>query len=276
VRRCRKIAHLFIACCLLLLFSGISSAQEVPSIWPKGQPREAKWRAFNALAAGYNPIIFGDWFKVYRAIPITSGSHFLTRDSMVRYGAATMVSPLIAKAGPFVGISPLLILDLDVYWNQYMEFQKPSFDSIHDDYSPHILARKKKTFDVAQNFVFSSTLKLAYAGVILLNMLDVEYLYMQDIWLPIELYTVVDDGWHYTNRTYMFYEYEPGWRIGSMFETFHVLNSGFNRHIVHLGFMADRKLPLDHSLIFLTGYHVDNPDFFGLRIWTAILKEWDL
>ena len=259
----------------LALFLVSSTAAQTP-IWPEGQPRVAKWRAFNAFGVGFNPIVFGDYLKIYRAIPITSGSHMLTRDSHIRLGGSTVVSPEMAKIGPFVGISPLLICDFDVTWNQYFEFYSRQFDSIHDSYDAHTLRAKDTSFQSGQNVIFSSVLKFAYAGVIVVNLFDIEYFYFQDTWFPIELYTIIDDGWDHYNKTFLLYEYAPGWRIGTMFETFHVINSGLNRHSLNFGFMADRKLPLDMTWVFLTGIHVDNPDFDGLRLWTAILKEWDL
>jgi hypothetical protein len=127
-----------------------------------------------------------------------------------------------------------------------------------------------------QSATISTMLKLGYKGVILLDMLDVDYLLMGDVWFSLEFQTIVDDGWHYTNKVFLLYEFEPGWRIGAMWENFHIFNSGYTRQIINFGFMADRKLFWNQSLIFLTGYHLENPDFVGLRLWTAILKEWDL
>lgn len=270
--------RLRVAILLLVFLLAACCAQAQTPIWPEDQPRRAKWRAYNGIAFGVNPLVLGDMFKVYRAVPITSGSHMLTRDAHVRFGAATTVSPQLAKLGPFVGISPLLIFDLDVYFNEYFDFFHLSFDSIHDPYDAHIRLRRsdEQNFYTGQNLVVSGTFKIMVAGILLVNLLDVEYFYMQDTWFSIELNAVVNDGWDYTNKTLLLYEYAPKWRIGSMFETFHVINTGYNRHMLHFGFMAEEKLPWDMSLILMSGYHLDNPDFSGLRFWTAAFKEWDL
>jgi len=239
-------------------------------------PRVAKWRAFNGCALGFNPIVGGDQFKVYVATPITSRSNFLTRDSHIRTGVNTVVSPLMAKAGPFIGISPLLICDFDLYWSQYYDFVSVPFDHLDDRYNPGIIAQKGHEVKVGQNFFLSTTLKMAYANVILVNMFDIEYFDMDDVWYSIELVTVIDDGFDYYNKLFLFYEYKPGWRAGGMLETFHIVNSGYHRDILNAAFMADKKLPLDMSLIWMVGYHMYNPDYDGIRIWTALLKEWDL
>ena len=259
---------------LLLILVSNSFAQT--PIWPEGEERKAKWRAFNGFALGVNPYIMGDMLKVYRAIPITSGSHFLTRDAHLRLGGATTVSPLLAKLGPFIGISPLLIWDVDFYWNQYFDFLHYRLENIDSPYDAHSLGEMESFFYWGQNFLFSSTFKLAYQGVVLFDILDIEYFLMKDTWYSIELVAAVNDGWDYTNKLALMYEFLPGWRIGTVWENFHIFNSGLTRHMLHLGFMADRKLPLDMTIFFLTGYHVVNPDFVGLRFWTAVIKEWDL
>ena len=263
-----------IAIGLVLILFGSALAQA--PIWPKGQPRESKWRAFNGFAVGLNPIIFGDMLKIYRVVPITSGSHILTRDSNVRFGGATTISPLLGKIGPFVGISPLLIMDFDFYWNQYIDPVHIQFDNLEDNYATHIRNEKRVYLYHGQNFLLSSTFKMAYKNLIFVDILDFEYMWMRDTWFSIEFMTVVDDGFHFTNRMFLLYEFKPGWRAGVMWEKFYIFDSDYTRHILNFGFMADQKLPLDMTLVFLTGYHVVNPDFDGLRIWMAVIKEWDL
>lgn len=244
-------------------------------VWPEGEPRNAKWRGFNGMAVGFNPIVFGDLIKIYRVIPITQGAGLLTRDANFRFGGAAVVSPLLFKVGPFVGISPLLICDFDFYWNQYIDPVHIQFDSIRDNYAPHIREERETYWYWGQNLLLSSTFKLAFAGVYFIDILDFEYMYMQDTWFSIEFMTVIDDGFHFNNRMFLMYEFDKGWLVGPMWERFRVFNSGYSRHILNFGMLADRKLPWDMTLILITGYHVENPDFDGLRFWTAVVKEWD-
>ncbi len=260
---------------ILTLLVSVNALAQVP-IWPEGEPRKSKWRAFNGAAVGVNPIIFGDMLKLYRVTPIFSHAHMLTRDSNIRFGGAATISPLLGKIGPFVGVSPLLIMDFDFYWNQYIDPVHIQFDSLDDNYSQHIRDRKRVYIYHGQNFLLSSTFKIALAGFIFVDILDFEYMWMRDTWFSIEFMTIMDDGFHFTNRMFLLYEFDPGWRIGAMWEKLYIFNSDYTRHIINFGFMADRKLPMDMSLVFLTGYHIVNPDFNGLRFWTAIMKEWDL
>lgn len=253
-----------------------STANAQVAVWPEGESRVAKWRAFNAAGLGINPIIFGDILKIYRVIPITKGKSFLTRDANFRFGGVTTLSPLLMKFGPMIGISPLRLCDFDFYWNQYIDPIHIKFESTDDSYDQHILNQKDVSLFWGQNFLFSTTLKMGYGPVVFLDMFDLEYLWMQDVWFSIEWMTVMDDGWHFTNRLFGFYEFAPGWRVGSMWEHFFVYNSGYKRHMLHFGIFAQEKLPLSMSLLVLTGYHIENPDFVGLRFWGAVLKEWDL
>ena len=259
---------------LVLLCWNAAMAQEAV-IWPKGTERRAKWRGNGAVAFGANELIFGGIARAFYAVPITKGKSFLTRDSNVRFGASTLVSPLVVKGGPFVGISPALVLDLDLYYNAYCEPFHAKYDSLDDDYSYWAVADKKKTVGFGQEFVASSTLKLAYAGVILVEMFDLHYFLFGHTWYSIEVVAIVDDGFHYTSKTLLLYEFKPGWRAGFMYDALYVFNSGYERDTLSVAFMGDRKLPWDWTMILSAGYHLNNSNYEGFKVWNAFLKEWD-
>lgn len=266
-----------VALAMLFCMLSVSAAKgQVAAIWPEGEPRESKWRASNLFAVGINPVLFGDIFRAYRAVPITKGESFLTRDSHLRFGGYSLVSPLLAKVGPMVGISPLLICDFDFVWNQYLDVLHYKFDSIHDKYDQDILDEMNPTVAWGQEFLLSSTFKAAYGGVILVDILDTSYILFNDTFYSIEFVTIVTDGIIMTNKVFLLYELEPGIRIGFEHEWFHIPKNNYNRHMVHFGTMLDRKLPLDMTLLLFMGYHVENLDFDGFRFWTAVSKEWDL
>lgn len=261
---------------VLVCFPSLAAAQMIPSLadLPTGK-RPPSWHIFNGMAAGLNGPVFGDQLKVYRKYPWGEGKSLLTSDSHWRVGSHNTVTPLYVRPGAMIGVSPLLIMDLDVHYGPIINLNDYEFDSFRDNYDPQNMGEVERWFTVRHEAQANMTLKMAAGPVAVLNLTELDYWYSDDYWFSWEIATIMKDGFSLRNRTFVLYEFVPNWRIFVNYENYNYYESDFMTELVSSGLVVMHPPWNNFMFLFQLGYHVHNPDFEGLKLWSAMAMEWD-
>ena len=224
---------------------------------------------------GANPIVFGDMIKVYRKMPWGEGRTLLTSDSHWRIGGHGVFSPAYSRPAVMIGVSPLLIMDLDVHYGPVINTINYTYDSYDDSYDPMNLGDNNQEIGYSHQFTANLTLKAAVGPVAVLHMADVDYFISEDYYFNWEIAAIVKDGWTNRQKTFLLWEFKPDWRMYLNYEWFRYFPAEFQNQLVSTGLLVTNKLPFGSSIILQHGYHLQHPKFFGYKFWMAVFAEWD-
>ena len=261
---------------LALLLPAVTLAQTLPNPedLPTG-PRPSSWHLYNAMAVGLNGPVFGDLFKFYRKMPWGEGKTLLTSDSHWRVGTHDVVSPAYARPAILIGVSPLLIMDLDVHYGPGISFTYEKYKSVYANYDPQNLGDPDGYMKIFHQAQANLVLKAAVGPVAVLHFDDLDYFYCDEPIFLWEVATVVKDGFFLRDKTYVLIEFQPNWRLLLDYENFEYYKSDYKTELLASGIVIQNPAIHNLTMIVQLGYHLRNPDFKGLKIWSAAQMEWD-
>jgi len=267
---------IFAAVLLTLVLPAAAVAQMIPSLadLPTGR-RPPSWHIYNGTAAGLNGPVLGDMIKVYRKYPWGEGKTLLTSDSHWRVGSHNVVTPAYVRPGVMIGVSPLLIMDLDLHYGPILNFYDYQFDSFRDSYDPQNMGDVETWFTIRHEAQANLTLKAAVGPVAVLNLTDLDYWHSDEYWFSWEIATIMKDGFSLRNKTFVLYEFVPNWRIFLNYENYNYYESDYMTELVSSGVVVMHPPWNNFMFLLQVGYHVYNPDFEGIKLWGAAVMEWD-
>ena len=260
----------------MLLLPAAVWAQTIPTPGdlPTGR-RPNSWHIFNGMAAGLNGPVLGDVLKVYRKMPWGVGDTLLNCDSHWRAGGQLMTTPAFIRPSVMAGFSPWLFMDLDVHYGTVINFTEVNFDSYNDSYDAQKPGEPDRYFTLQQQAQANLTLKMAAGPIAVLHFTDLDWWLSDDYYFNWEFATVVRDGFSLRNRTFLLYEFMKNWRIFINYENNNYFESYYMNELVSSGFVIMHPPWNNFLWLFQLGYHVHNPDFEGLKVWSAFVMEWD-
>ena len=259
----------------LLVFPALASAQSIPSAasLPTGH-RPNSLHIFDGVAIGVNPLVLGDQLKVYYKMPWGEGRTLLTSDSHWRAGFNGTFSPTYIRPAVMIGVSPLLILDIDLHYGPAFNMSNYYFDSVDDNYDAQNFKRREQSFGIFHQTTANTTLKAAVGPVAVLEMFDAEHFDAPQPYFNWETGALLEDGYTIRSKTFLLYEFVANWRVFVNYEWFRYFGSDYQTQLVSAGvFLAE--LPWHTNLMIQNGYHVQNPQFNGYKFWAAMFREWD-
>ncbi len=253
-----------------------AAAQSIPTDlhFPTG-PREETLHVWNGVAGGANPLVLGDMIKVFRKMPFGNGESLLTCDQHWRLGAMMTMSPAYMRPALLIGISPLLILDIDLSYGPGFNFLHYTFDNYRAAYGPDARQFLSPTVGLWQQFTAQTVFKAAYGPVLLLQLTDVNYFYSKEYFFHWEIGTILHQGWDVRSKTFLAFEVWDGIRLFANYEFYKYFGSGFRTQLASVGLLLVGMLPAKGSLLFQLGQHIENPDFQGAKLWFAMFWDWD-
>jgi hypothetical protein len=260
----------------LVLGPSLALAQSLPSMTdvPTG-PRPNSWHVWNGFALGVNQLVLGDQLKIFRKMPWGEGKHLLTTDSHWRAGLNSVFSPAYIRPAAMIGISPLLICDLELHYGPGFAVWYYKYKSLKDKYDPQNLGDAAEYFHMYHDVQANMTWRLAYGPVAVLSLTDLDYFSNNEPFFHWELATIVKEGFFVRNKSFLLFEFEKDWRVFFNYEIYRNFNSDFLAELLSSGFVV--MYPPFHNLLVIIqlGYHLRNPDFGGLKFWAAATMEWD-
>lgn len=261
---------------LILIWPAIAQPQSIPSAadLPTG-PRPDSYHIWNGLAFGINPVVLGDQFKVYRKMPWGEGKTLLTSDSHWRLGSINTISPSYLTPGILIGVSPLLIMDLDVHYGPAFNTMYYTYQSYRSRYDPSSLGEPRREIGVFHQATANLTLKAAVGPIAVLELVDQDYYYSEKYFFDWEVGTIIKEGWSTRSKTFLACEYATDRRLFINYEYFLYYPSAFQNQLASLGLLFTNLQPWNFTWIFQTGYHLEHPKFKGIKVWTAAFAEWD-
>jgi hypothetical protein len=267
----------FVAGAVVLLASLPAHAQSAINLDPDlpTGPREDSLHVWNGVAGGVNPLVLGDMIKVFRKMPFGNGETLLTSDSHWRLGAVATVSPTYVRPAILIGISPLLILDVDLHAGPGLNLVHYRFHGYGEDASPEARADMPISFGMFFQATANVLLKLAAWRVLLLQFVDVNAFYAPEPFYHWEMDTVVKSGFDTRSRTFLGFELVKGAHLIGSYEVYRYHESGWRTQWAALGFLFLGSLPGGTSAIVQVGQHIENEHFRGTRIWLALFWDWD-
>lgn len=260
-----KAARTLVALCLTAI--PVSGAAEPLA-------RVASWHVWNGSALGLNPVVLGDQVKAFRKIPLGAGGSLLTSDAHVRAGAALTASPLFAHPEVFVGLSPLLVLDVELHWGPAANFLHQTFPGYRSSYTPAERGRQPWRTGTYHEGGAAVTLRAAAGPFALIQLLDVLWFRADDYFFHWDIGTIVHAGWLQRGKTLLLWQPEGAWRLFASYDFTRYAERGFFQHSAGAG-VYDERLPGGFTGILQGAWYVENPDLAGPRIWMAFLHDWD-
>jgi hypothetical protein len=260
----------------MLALPAAAAAQMIPSLadLPTGY-RPDSWHVFNGAAVGLNGPVLGDQLKIYRKMPWGGGKTLLTSDSHWRVGSHNTITPAYIRPAIMLGVSPLLILDLDFHYGPIVNVTDYEFSSFDDNYDPMNMGDADLFFTIRHEAQMNATFKIGAGPIALLSMTDLDYWYADDYWFCWEIATIMRDGWSLRSKTFLLYEFVKNWRVFLNYENYNYYESDYMYEVASSGFVVMHP-EWDNFLVILQfGYHVHNPDFEGIKFWGAVVNEWD-
>ena len=260
----------------MLALTGTSFAQMpagIPDL-PTGE-RPQSWHIWNASALGWNQPVLGDMIKVYRKMPWGEGKTLLTCDSHARAGGLGTISPYYMRPAVMLGISPLLIMDLDVHYGPGFNVLNHKFKSFRDHYEPMKLGTPDDYMYAFHQFQANLLLKAAYWRFAVLSMNDFNYYKSKDYMFEWEAATIVKDGPDFRTKEFLLYEFIPNWRVYANYENYNYYPAHFMTELASTGIVYMRPSFHNLTVISQVGYHVHNTKYHGIKVWIAAIMEWD-
>jgi len=263
---------------ILIVFLTISlaKAQMMPDLQdlPTGK-RPNSWHLFTGFATGLNGPLLGSQIKAFRKMPWGEGKSLLTSDSHWRAGTHATVTPTFIRPAVMLGVSPLLITDLDIHYGPSVNFMQKNFESYDDKYDPQNLGDYDGYFEIYHQAEANLALKMAWGPLALLSLTDLDWLAAEDFYFHWELSTIVKDGFFLRHREFLLYEIEKNWRLFLIYENYKYFETDFLSEVAGTGLVV--MVPEYHALMFIMemGYYLHNPDFKGFKLWSAVTLEWD-
>jgi hypothetical protein len=251
-------------------------AQSLPTdlAFPTG-PRPDSWHLWNGLAGGWNPPVLGDMLKVYRKFPFGNGQTLLTCDSHWRAGAHVTLTPTYARPGAFVGLSPWLFLDVDVSYGPGLAWFHYEFDGYGEPYDDDARSRIGRTEGLYHHVMANVVLKAAVWRFAWLLMGDTSWYHAKQHFFHWEIGTILKTGFDVRGKAFWLLETWKGLRVFANYEYYRYFPTAYVTQLVSGGVLALGWLPWGTSLLIQGGWHVDNPDWHGFKIWAAAFWEWD-
>ena len=261
---------------LLTLTTAIASAQSIPDVsdLPTGR-RPNSIHVWGAFAAGENPIVFGAQIKPYLKMPWGEGKTLLTSDSHWRLGGHFTLSPAYSRTAILIGVSPLLICDLDLHYGPGFNTYHVAYDSFDDEYDPLDLGESEDYVGIYHQATANLTLKAAVGPIAMLGMNDADYLHSDEYHFNWDNATIVKTGWVVRSKTFLLYEFVKDWRAFVDYEYLQYFDNEFETHLLGAGIFVANQIFGDYSWLLQAGYHLDHPKFEGIKIWTVFMREWD-
>jgi hypothetical protein len=272
-----RVARASLAACVLVgLAAGRSAAQSIPAETdlPTG-PRAPSLHLWNGFALGTNPLVFGDLLKAYLKMPWGNGETLLTSDSHWRIGTHLTASPTYLRPAILIGVSPLLILDLDVHYGPGINTYHYTYGSYWDAYDPTSLGPRPPGIGVFHQATANLTLKAAVGPLALLSLLDVDRFWSDQFFFDWECGIIMKDGWDTRSKTFLAWELVKEQRLFVNYEWYRYHSSGFRSQLISAGAILTSKSFFGMTLIGQVGYHLKNEKFKGVKLWMALLREWD-
>lgn len=261
---------------LFLLLPVLAPAQSIPDIseLPTGK-RPNSWHFFNGFAFGLNPLVFGDQLKAYYKMPWGEGKTLLTADSHWRVGTNSIFSPSYIRPGVMIGVSPLLIMDLDLTYGPGINFMHYSYDSYDDHMDPMNLGQMENRIGLFHQFSANMTLKAAVGPIAALHFCDYEYFVADEFYFNWENGSIYKTGYLMRHRLFLLWEFDKNWRMFTNWEWSHYFTTHKQSQLLSCGLLITNELPYKFSLLFQNGIHLQNEDFTGIKFWMATFREWD-
>ncbi len=268
--------RLLSALIIILVLPALAAAQSIPSATDLPTGKRPKSRhVWNAVAAGWNQIVFGDQIKLYRKLPWGQGKTLLTSDSHWRYGINAVMSPAYNRPAIMLGVSPLLIMDLDVSYGPGINVFQFTYDSYKVHFDPMDLGTPDYYGGVFHQAEANLVLKAAAWRFAVLHTTDFFYTYSKEYYFNWDAATIIKDGFMFRDKSFLLFQVAEEWRIFADYENFQHRNSAFLTELVATGFVFTRPAFNNFTFIAQLGYHTRNPQFSGLKYWAAAIMEWD-
>jgi len=268
----------FLALLLAVVAVGTSPAraQSLPTdlTFPTGE-RPDSWHLWTGAALGWNPPVLGTMVKAYRKFPFGTGQSLLTCDQHWRLGPHVTLTPTYARPGFFIGISPLLILDLDVSYGPGLAWFHYVFDSYRQPYDPASRDKVGRTEGMYHHVMINLVLKAAVWRFALLVMGDADWYQSKRHFFHWEIGTILKTGWDNRAKVFLLFETWKGLRVFANYEFYRYHPTAYVTQLVSGGVIAQGWLPWGTSILVQGGYHLENPDWHGFKIWAAAFWDWD-
>jgi hypothetical protein len=219
--------------------------------------------------------VLGDLIKVYRKMPWGNGETLLTSDSHWRLGSHNTITPTFVRPAVMIGVSPLLIMDLDVHYGPDLYFTYNRFPSGRSNYDPQNVGEPDEYMHWFHNAQANLTLKAAIGPVALLHMADLDWYKNNEWFFNWDVATLVKEGFFLRNRTFLAAEFQPNWRFFVNYENSKSFETDFLSEVASSGFIVMDPDWNSLTVIIQLGYYIHNPDFKGLKPWAAMTMEWD-
>ena len=186
-----------------------------------------------------------------------------------------MVSPLIARTGAFIGISPALFFDLDISYFSIFDWSAVFFDSMDASYAPHVRNEMDTEFVYAHMLHGSATIKAAAGKVVLLSITEGARYWVPDKYFNIEVYSIIETGFSLKNQTLLGYKVSDKLIALIENEFFHYYPTEYEKDSFGFGLLLDQVIPYS-SFLCITAYHLENPDFRGWKFLFALISDFPL
>jgi hypothetical protein len=251
-------------------------AQSIPSVGdlPTG-PRPDSWHIWNGSAVGLNGPVFGDLCKIYRKMPWGEGKTLLTADSHWRLGLHNTISPVFYRPEAMIGVSPLLVLDVDVHYGPEINFTYNRFPSLRSHYLPQNLGPATGNGLIVQHAQANTVFKIGWGPLAVLQLTDLDYFKSNVVYFNWDVATLVKEGFFLRAKTMALVEFMKDWRFFLDYQNFHYFSTSFLSESAGGGFLVMN--PGFNHLMVITqiNYYIHNPDFRGPTIFAAAVMEWD-
>lgn len=261
---------------LLMLLPSLAAAQSIPDVsqLPTGK-RPDSWHIFNGFALGLNPVVFGDQVKAFYKMPWGEGKSLLTADSHWRVGTNSTFSPSYIRPGVMIGVSPLLIMDLDLTYGPGINFMHYAYDSYDDHMDPVVLGEMEDYIGIFHQYSANMTLKAGAGPIAVLHFSDYEYFTSEEYYFNWENGCIFKTGYLMRHKLFLLWEFDKNWRMFTNWEWMHYFTTDKQFQLLSCGLLITNELPYGMSLLFQNGYHLQNEHFTGLKFWMATFREWD-
>ena len=264
----RVLAALVLTC---LLFGAASAAAQLGP----PPPRVNHWRLASTVGLGANELIGGWIARPYIYIPYGDSENWLFEQAHVKVGPTWMVSPEIARAGASVGVSPALFLDLDLSYFTILDWSGKIFDSAHAAYDPHHREQIETEFVTGHMVTASATVKAAYKRLVMVSITEGTRWDVPEYYFDIEINAILEPGFSIRNQTILGCQLSEKLFYVTLNDFFHFYPSAYEKDSLLFGLMINNLIP-DSQWLIAAGFHLENPDFTGIKFLTAVLSDFQL
>jgi hypothetical protein len=260
----------------LLSLPAAAFAQSIPTLTdlPTG-PRPDSWHIWNGTAIGLNGPVFGDLIKIYRKMPWGEGTTLLTSDSHWRYGIHNTACPVFDRPAVLLGVSPLLILDVDVHYGPEIDYIYNNFSSLRDKYFPQHLPPSTGHTHIVQHAQANTVFKIGVGPVAALTLNDFDYFKNNEPYFNWDVATIIKEGFVFRSKTMLLFEFMKDWRFMLDYQNIRYFETGWRNESAGAGFLVMNPAWNHIMVISQLNYYIHNPDFKGLLFWSAVVMEWD-